>query len=149
MFVSKEKLKQIWYEPGFEDGVKQNMQDLFSMLDLVSECCPAPSHDGNYQFMFEYFKKEEYRNLQAHKGDDLFKKVFFILSRPIFLDLEDISRFIYKCHEVQYIRNEDIVAMDIRLDGERSSRGWAECICENIGQSLHNVLSALSALQKT
>jgi len=39
--------------------------------------------------------------------------------------------------------------MDIRLDGELSSRGWAECICKNVGQSLHNVLSALSALQKT
>jgi len=131
---------EIYYEAWFEDGVKQNMQDLFRMVDRIPEYCPAPPpYDRNSQLMFEYFKKKEYRNLEGLKGGDLFKKVFFILSHPIFFDLEDITRFTYTCHRL-YIRNADRFVADIQLDGELSIRGWAEYICDNNGQSLHNVL---------
>ena len=33
---------EIYYEAWSEDGVKQNMQDLFRMVDRIPEYCPAP-----------------------------------------------------------------------------------------------------------
>lgn len=123
--------------PHFVAGVKRDIKALNEMVRMVLIAFPI-DNDVSFNFMFEFFQKPEYQNLEGLNNKmQLLNRVFYILSHPIFFDYDEIFCFIHLVYDL-YRKNPTSFCEYIQL---ASIGAWASLIINNHHPTTLNVLT--------